>query len=90
VKVKNVSSRLHHVGDVLVVPGEIAEVEDTYSASINRDELITIAADVAPALPVAPAGKGKGAAAPAPLPAQEAPAAAVQAPWAPPTLPAQG
>lgn len=41
-KVKNMSARLHWVGDVMCVPGEIAEIDDKYASAINKDELVPV------------------------------------------------
>lgn len=52
-RVKNVSSRLHHVGSVSIVPGATETIPDTYKNSINKDELVEVKA-VAPAPAPAP------------------------------------
>lgn len=39
-KVKNVSSRAHHIGNVMIAPGEIKEIPEAYESAINRDELV--------------------------------------------------
>jgi hypothetical protein len=44
-KVKNMSARLHWVGDVMCVPGEIAEIDDKYASAINKDELVPVVDD---------------------------------------------
>lgn len=41
-KVKNISSRAHHVGDKVIVPGETAEVPAGYEGAINTAELIEV------------------------------------------------
>jgi len=41
-KVKNMSARLHWVGDVMCVPGEIAEIDDKYASAINTGELLPV------------------------------------------------
>lgn len=54
-KVKNVSSRLHHVGSVSIAPGVTETIPDAYKNSINKDELVEVKA-AAPA-PGSPAAK---------------------------------
>ena len=39
-KVKNVSARLHHVGNVSIAPGETKDVSDEYANAINRNDLV--------------------------------------------------
>lgn len=52
--VKNISARLHHIGDVSIIPGAQAEVGDMWRGSLNPAELVVIeAAPVAPVAPVA-------------------------------------
>lgn len=51
-KVKNVSARLHHVGDVSIAPGQEADIPKAFEASINKDELKEVKAS--PVAPVAP------------------------------------
>jgi hypothetical protein len=41
-KVKNVSKRLHHVGEVFIAPGEERDIPDIFSGSINTSELIEV------------------------------------------------
>lgn len=48
-RVKNVSARLHHVGNVSIAPLEIKEIDDMYAASIDKAELVEV---VEPAEPV--------------------------------------
>jgi len=60
-KVKNVSARLHWVGDVMCVPGEIATIDEKYASAINKAELVPVVED-------APAGEAAGA------PAEDKPA----------------
>jgi hypothetical protein len=43
-KVKNVSTRLHHVGSVFIAPGAIADIPDAYKNSINKNELVEVKA----------------------------------------------
>jgi hypothetical protein len=43
-RVKNISSRAHHVGNVTVVPGETAEIPAEYADAINTAELIAVEA----------------------------------------------
>lgn len=68
-KVKNISSRLHHVGDVSIIPDAVAEIDDDYAGSVNSAELVAVVAEapVQPA-PVAPAkSAAKGSKTPAPV-----------------------
>ncbi|MDO3651399.1 hypothetical protein [Nocardia mangyaensis] len=51
-KVKNVSARLHWVGAVMCVPGEITEVDDMYASAIDKTELMLVDEPVAYAEPV--------------------------------------
>ncbi len=41
-KVKNVSSRLHHVGGVSIAPGQEADIPKGFETAINKDELVEI------------------------------------------------
>ena len=41
--VKNVSSRPHWVGNVLIAPTETKEIGDEWANSINAEELIAVA-----------------------------------------------
>lgn len=41
-KVKNVSARLHWVGAVMCVPGEITEIDDMYASAIDKTELMLV------------------------------------------------
>ncbi len=70
-KVKNVSARLHHVGNVSIAPGEEKDIPKDYETAINKDELV----EVKPAAPAAPSPAAKPAApkpaAPAAAPAAE-------------------
>ena len=55
-KVKNVSARLHHVGNVSIAPGEEKDIPKAFETAINKDELVEVKS-VAPApaaKPVAP------------------------------------
>ena len=40
--VKNVSSRLHHVGSTAIPPGEERIIPDEYAGSINKAELVEV------------------------------------------------
>lgn len=59
-KVKNVSTRLHHVGDVSIAPGQEVELADSWLAAINPAELVVTEnpkakrAPAAASAPVAP------------------------------------
>lgn len=55
-KVKNVSARLHHVGNVSIAPGEEKDIPKGFETAINKDELVEVkSASPAPAAkPVAP------------------------------------
>lgn len=55
-RVKNVSTRLHHVGNVSIAPGQEAEIERQFEGTINRKELV-------PVTPAAPAKFGNPTAA---------------------------
>ena len=66
-QVKNVSARPHHVGDVVIAPGETATIPKGYENAINKAELVpqapaapvvaakTAAKTAAPVAPAAPA-----------------------------------
>lgn len=41
-KVENTSTRLHHIGDVSIAPGEIAEVPAGFEKAINTAELVEV------------------------------------------------
>jgi hypothetical protein len=41
-QVKNVSSRPHHVADVLIAPGETKTIPEVWANSINKAELIEV------------------------------------------------
>lgn len=41
-KVKNTSSRLHHVGSVSILPGEEKVIPDSFRNSINKNELVEV------------------------------------------------
>ena len=70
-KVKNVSARLHHVGNVSIAPGEEKDIPKSYETAINKAELVEAKA-AAPAPAAKPAAPKPGApAAPAPAPAAE-------------------
>lgn len=71
-KVKNVSLRLHHVGNVSIAPGEEKDIPKGFESAINKDDLIEVksAAPAPAAKPVAP--KPSSPVAPAsPAPAAE-------------------
>ena len=54
--VKNISARLHHVGDASIIPGQTAEVDDMWRGSLNPNDLVVIEeAPVAAKPAVAPA-----------------------------------
>ena len=55
-KVKNVSARLHHVGNVSIAPGEEKDIPKGFETAINKDELVEVksAAPTPAAKPVAP------------------------------------
>ena len=72
-KVKNVSARLHHVGNVSIAPGEEKDIPKGYETAINKDELVEVKA-AAPAPAAKPAAPKPGAPVPPPAPAP-APAA---------------
>ena len=68
-KVKNVSARLHHVGNVSIAPGEEKDIPKGYETAINKDELVEVKA-AAPA-PAAKSAAPKPGAPAAPAPAAE-------------------
>lgn len=41
-KVKNVSARLHHVGDVSIAPGEEKDIPRGFYGSFNKTELVEV------------------------------------------------
>lgn len=53
-KVKNVSARLHHVGNVSIAPGEEKEIPKGFETAINKDELVEVKDATAPKAPAAP------------------------------------
>lgn len=72
-KVKNVSARLHHVGNVSIAPGEEKDIPKGYETAINKDELVEVkAAAPAPAPAAKPAAPKPGAPVPPPAPAPAA------------------
>ena len=73
-KVKNVSARLHHVGNVSIAPGEEKNIPKDYETAINKDELVEVKpAEPAPApKPAAPKPAAPKPAAPPPAPAPAA------------------
>lgn len=42
--VKNVSARLHHVGNVAIAPGESKEIDNAFASAINPAELEAVKA----------------------------------------------
>lgn len=44
-QVKNISARPHHVGGVLIAPGEVAVIPAEWANSINKAELVAVATD---------------------------------------------
>ena len=63
-KVKNVSARLHHVGDVSIAPGEEREIPKGFETAINKEDLVEVKTD-------APAVKQNAQKPSAPAPAAE-------------------
>ena len=55
-KVKNVSARLHHVGNVSIAPGEEKDIPKGFETAINMAELVEVkaAAPAQAAKPVVP------------------------------------
>lgn len=53
-KVKNVSARLHHVGNVSIAPGEEKEIPKGFETAINKHELVEVKDATAPKAPAAP------------------------------------
>jgi len=41
-KVKNVSARLHHVGDVSIAPGEEKDIPEGFETAINKEDLVEV------------------------------------------------
>jgi len=41
-QVKNISSRMHSVGNVDIAPGQTAEIDDDYGDAINKRELVQV------------------------------------------------
>ena len=71
-KVKNVSARLHHVGNVSIAPGEEKDIPKGFETAINKDELVEVkAAAPAPAAKPAVPKPGAPVAPAAPAPAAE-------------------
>lgn len=70
--VTNISTRLHHVGNVSIAPGQTQEIPDSYKASINKAELKEFKVPAktetpkTPAAPPAPPAPPAPAAPPAP------------------------
>jgi len=73
-KVKNVSARLHHVGNVSIAPGEEKDIPKGFESAINKDELVEVKA-AAPAPAAKPAAPKPGAPVAPVAPAAPAPAA---------------
>lgn len=44
-KVKNTSSRMHHVGGVSIAPGQEADIPAGWEDAINKDELTEVKAE---------------------------------------------
>lgn len=44
--VKNVSARLHHIGQVSIAPGEEKDIDDAFASAINPAELVAVEAVV--------------------------------------------
>lgn len=44
-KVKNVSARLHHIGNVFIAPGEEKEILDCFINSIDNNEIVEVKTD---------------------------------------------
>ena len=40
--VKNVSARLHHIGEVSIAPGEEKDIDDTFASAINPADLVAV------------------------------------------------
>jgi hypothetical protein len=73
-KVKNVSARLHHVGNVSIAPGEEKEIPKAFENSINKNDLVEVKA-VAPAPAAKPTAPKPGAPVAPVAPVAPAPAA---------------
>lgn len=43
-RVKNISARPHHVGDVTIIPGDEKDIPDSFANAINKNDLIEIKA----------------------------------------------
>lgn len=56
-KVKNISARLHSVGGVDIIPGEVAEIPDSWADAINKAELVEVAGEAAQPVMRMPQGK---------------------------------
>jgi hypothetical protein len=41
-RVKNISARPHHVGDVTIIPGDEQDIPDSFASAINKAELVEI------------------------------------------------
>lgn len=47
-RVKNISARLHHVGDISIAPGEEKDIPKEFGMSINQNDLIEVKVSPAP------------------------------------------
>lgn len=47
-KVKNISARLHHIGEATCIPGEITEIGDEFVGCFNAEELEVVEDIVTP------------------------------------------
>ena len=54
-KVKNISARLHHVGDVSIAPGVEASIDDCYANALSSDLQVLQGPSEAHSDPVLPA-----------------------------------
>lgn len=50
-QLKNISARPHWLGDVLIVPGQTAQVADIWRGAFNSAELVEIVEDEKPEQP---------------------------------------
>lgn len=44
-RVKNISARMHHIGNVSIAPGEEKDIQKGYEKSIREDELVVVRGD---------------------------------------------
>lgn len=56
---KNKSARLHHLGDVSIIPGETKEVPESFRGLYNAEELEEVSAEVLEEQKEKPAKKQK-------------------------------